>query len=94
MNRLQKEASEVEAAIENLNLANEKMNTDALMKIASLKNAGILKQSCFTLFVLFSLRTVSDLLLALLGLNAEAHLLSAGLQTFVAAGFGLVFFRL
>ena len=90
VDKVNKETLAVEEAIQGLERAKQEMNSTPLSKIAALKDAGIVKQSSFVLALLFSVRSLTDLVLVV-GPNSESHAVAAAVQAGIAIVFALIF---
>jgi len=90
LERVNKEALEVQNAVDDLEKAKAKLGDDPLSKAANLKEAGLVKQSALVLGVLFSSRSITDLVL--LATGDSSHLVGAGVQGAIAAVCLLFFF--
>ena len=62
--------------------------SSASSKFAGLKEGGIAKQASFVGLLLFSLRSVTDLV-QISGPNGESHLVAAGIQGVIALACGV-----
>jgi len=90
MNTVSKETSEVERALADLERERSKLDSSPLAKIAGLKEGGIVKQMSFVGLVLFSLRTVTEIL-QIAGPNGESHATAAAIQGVIALACGAYF---
>jgi len=90
MNTVSKETAEVEKALADLELEKAKLDSSPLTKIAGLKEGGIVKQAAFVGLVLFSLRTVTEIL-QIAGPNGESHAVAAAIQGVIALACGAYF---
>lgn len=88
MDKVARETSEVADAVEELKAAQTKLNSNPLSKFAGLKEEGIAKQASFVGLLLFSLRSVTDLV-QISGPNGESHLVAAGIQGVIALACGV-----
>ena len=88
MDKVARETSEVADAVEELKAAQTKLNSNPLSKFAGLKEGGIAKQASFVGLLLFSLRSVTDLV-QISGPNGESHLVAAGIQGVIALACGV-----
>ena len=79
-----------------LKLAQECLSGDALGQAADLKKAGLVKQSAVVWAILFSFRSVGELLLVTQGIDVEGHTASDAIQGLMALACGayLAFFLL
>jgi len=87
MNTVSKETTEVERALADLELERAKFDSSPLAKMAGLKEGGIVKQMSFVGLVLFSLRTVTEIL-QIAGPNGESHATAAAIQGVIALACG------
>ena len=90
MNTVSKETAEVEKALADLEREKAKLDSSPLTKIAGLKEGGIVKQMSFVGLVLFSLRTVTELL-QIAGPYGESHAAAAAIQGVIALACGAYF---
>jgi len=90
MGTVSKETSEVERALADLEKERSKLDSNPLSKIADLKEQGIVKQASFVGLVLFSLRSVTEIL-QMAGPNPEAHATAAAIQGVIALACGAYF---
>lgn len=90
LERVNKEALEVQNAVDDLEKAKAELGDDPLSKAANLKEAGLVKQSALVLGVLLSSRSITDLVLSATG--DSSHLVGAGVQGAIAAVCLLFFF--
>ena len=88
------ETLEVEKAVADLKTAQDSLGEDPLFQAAGLKKAGIVRQSALVGTILFSFRSVGELLLMVQGTNVEGHGASAAIQALIALACGayLLFF--
>ena len=87
MGTVSTETAEVERALADLEKERSKLDSNPLSKIASLKEQGIVKQASFVGLVLFSLRSVTEIL-QMAGPNPEAHATAAAIQGVIALACG------
>ena len=90
MNTVSKETAEVEKALADLEREKAKLDSSPLTKIAGLKEGGIVKQMSFVGLVLFSLRTVTEVL-QIAGPYGESHAAAAAIQGVIALACGAYF---
>ena len=90
MNTVSKETAEVEKALADLERERAKLDSSPLTKIAGLKEGGIVKQMSFVGLVLFSLRTVTEVL-QIAGPYGESHAAAAAIQGVIALACGAYF---
>lgn len=82
--KVRKETLEVEDAVKNLQAVQAELAKDPVMRAASLKSGGILKQSALVGSILFSFRSLGDILM-LSGPDGSSHLAPAIVQAVIAA---------
>lgn len=93
LEKVNKETLEVEAAVRDLELVKQQMDSSAFTKISNLKQAGIVKQSTLVLSLLFAVRSATELVLIPAGSgDAESHLVAAAVQGAIALGCALIYF--
>lgn len=99
VDKVKRETMEVEKAVAELKEAQEKLGDDPLMKAADLKKAGIVKQGALVGTLLFSFRSIGELLLIVQGGyttpgEVESHSAAAAVQALIALVCGgyLIFF--
>jgi len=84
LSKVNDESKQMEDAMIELQQAQVRMGQDPLLKVANFKNAGIVKQSLLALSILFSFRSISDLIVIATGsINGDI--------TSVLIQFGLAF---
>lgn len=85
VDKVKEETAEVEKAVQELRDAQEKLGDDPLMKAADLKKAGIVSQSALVGALLFSFRSIGELLLIVQGSgDVQAHSSAATIQGVIA----------
>ena len=89
--KVKKETEEVEKAIADLEQAKDQLNADPLSKAADLKNVGVVKQGAFVGMLLFSLRSMGDLVM-IAGPDGGSHITSGAIQGVIAAACAVFFF--
>lgn len=98
VDKVKQETLEVERAVKELQQAQEQFGGDPLTKAADLKKAGIVKQGALVGAILFSFRSVGELLLVAQQQggtgDVEGHSVAAAIQALIALACGgyLVFF--
>jgi hypothetical protein len=89
VDKVRKETMEVEKAVAELKDAQEKMGDNPLSQAVDLKKAGIVRQSALVGALLFSFRSVGELLAVAQGTgDVEAHGFAAAIQGFIALACG------
>ena len=84
LSKVNDESKQMEDAMKELQQAQVRIGQDPLLKVANFKNAGIVKQSLLALSILFSFRSISDLIVIATGsINGDV--------TSVLIQFGLAF---
>jgi hypothetical protein len=78
LQRVKKETSDVEKAVEELKEAEKEMDKDLILR---LKRGGVPKQAALVGFLLFSLRSITE---SVASLNDETHLPAALIQSGIA----------
>jgi len=95
VDKVKEETMEVQKAVAELKDAQEKMGDDPLSQAADLKKAGIVRQSALVGALLFSFRSIGELLAVAQGTgDVEGHGAAAAIQAFIALACGgyLAFF--
>jgi len=94
VDKVKMETVGVEKAVAELKEAQESLLESPLMKAADLKKAGLVRQSALVGAVLFSFRSVVELLLVSQGADVDAHGFAAAVQGLIALACGayLMFF--
>lgn len=95
VDKVKEETMEVQKAVDELKDAQEKMGDDPLSQAAELKKAGIVRQSALVGALLFSFRSIGELIaVAQASGDVEGHGAAAAIQAFIALACGgyLVFF--
>jgi len=98
VDKVKQETLEVERAVKELQQAQEQFGGDPLTKAADLKKAGIVKQAALVGAILFSFRSIGELLLVAQQQggtgDVEGHSVAAAIQALIALACGgyLVFF--
>lgn len=94
LSKVNKESKEMEEAMKELQQVQEKIDQDPVLKVANFKNAGIVKQSLLALSILFSFRSLSDLVIIVMGNSAGGDFTSILVQFGLAIVFAFTFFFL
>ena len=81
--KVKEETQGVEQAMAELQMAQEELLDDPLMKAADLKSGGIVKQGALAGALLFSFRSLGELFL-MMGPNGDEHGISAAVQGVIA----------
>jgi len=89
--KVDKEKAEVADAVAALESLQGEMNEDPMMGFVSLKEGGIVKQASLVGGFLFTFRAIFDAI-AILGPNAEAHAMAAGVQGIIGVVCLIIFF--
>ena len=90
MGTVSKETAEVEKALADLERERSKLDGNPLSRIVDLKEQGIVKQASFVGLLLFSLRSITEVL-QMVGPNPEAHATAAAIQGVIALACGAYF---
>eukprot|EP00816_Leptocylindrus_hargravesii_P006187 CAMPEP_0196820408 /NCGR_PEP_ID=MMETSP1362-20130617/75145_1 /TAXON_ID=163516 /ORGANISM="Leptocylindrus danicus, Strain CCMP1856" /LENGTH=390 /DNA_ID=CAMNT_0042199283 /DNA_START=53 /DNA_END=1225 /DNA_ORIENTATION=- len=91
MEKVEKEAAEVQQAIADLEAAKAKTDGDPLLKVLNFKNAGVAKQGALTLSLLLALRSLIDLV-QIGGVSGNEHAFLAAVQAVVSVAAGVFYF--
>ena len=91
LDKVKDETQEVEKAMEDLQKAQEELLNDPLMKAADMRSGGIVKTASLSGALLFSFRSVGDLLL-LAGPDGADHGMAAAIQAVIAIACAAYFF--
>lgn len=93
LNKVKDETLEVEKAVEDLKAAQQQLLNDPLMKAVDIKSGGIVKQGALAGTLLFSFRSLGELLF-LAGPNGAEHGVAAVVQGVIAIAFAVLLFFL
>lgn len=91
LGKVKEETLEVEKAMVDLQQAQEKLLDDPLMKAADMRSGGIVKTASLAGALLFSFRSVGELIL-LTGSNGVDHGIAAAIQAVIAVACAAYFF--
>uniref|UniRef100_A0A7S2NXT3 Uncharacterized protein n=1 Tax=Leptocylindrus danicus TaxID=163516 RepID=A0A7S2NXT3_9STRA len=91
MEKVEKEAAEVQQAIADLEAAKAKTDGDPLLKVMNFKNAGVAKQGALTLSLLLALRSLIDLV-QIGGVSGNEHAFLAAVQAVISVAAGAFYF--
>ena len=89
--KVKEETQEVEKAVADLKMAQEELLQDPLMKAVDLKSGGMVKQGALVGTLLFSFRSLGELLL-MTGPNGADHGVAAAVQGVIAVACAGYFF--
>lgn len=82
--KVRKETLEVEEAVKNLEAVQAELSKDPIMRAVSIKSGGIVSQGALVGALLFSFRSVAELLM-LSGPDGSSHIVPAAVQALIAA---------
>lgn len=82
--KVRKETLEVEEAVKNLEAVQAELSKDPVMRAVSIKSGGIVSQGALVGALLFSFRSVAELLM-LSGPDGSSHIVPAAIQALIAA---------
>lgn len=91
LDKVKEETLEVEKAMQDLQKAQQDLLDDPLMKAADMRSGGIVKQAALAGTLLFSFRSIGELIL-LSGPNGADHGVSAAIQAALAIAFAALLF--
>lgn len=83
LNKVKDETDEVEKAMRDLQKAQQELLNDPLMKAADMRSGGIVKQGALAGALLFTFRSLGELLL-MTGPNGADHGVAAAIQGAIA----------
>lgn len=91
MEKVEKEAAEVQQAISDLEAAKIQTDSDPVLKIMQFKNVGVAKQGALTLSILLALRSFIDLV-QIGGVSGNEHAFLAAVQAVISVAAGAFYF--
>mmetsp|Transcript_47432 Transcript_47432/g.92564 ORF Transcript_47432/g.92564 Transcript_47432/m.92564 type:complete len:272 (+) Transcript_47432:415-1230(+) len=91
VSKVNKEAEQMEAAMEELTNAKEKMNADPFFRVSNFRNVGLPKQAAFVMSLLMLSRSLTDLI-QITGYDGDSHLQLGLIQGIISFFCGAYFF--